>query len=132
MSDVLSTRKFEQDGFTVIVERIADDNPDADWLTDPARYSDVTDATERAKYEAQDAERLAALERGDWSFVGVAVTIRKQTATKWADGGLEVGRASCWGIESDSDESFFADIERDMITDAFAEVGALKEALFPA
>jgi len=34
-----------------------------------------------------------------------------------------------WGIESDSDESHFEELERDMVAEAFSEVKRLREAL---
>ena len=128
MQDVISTRKFEQDGFTVVVERVVDYDGDASWLEDSNRYEGCT-AGETAKYLEQDAERLAGLRRGDWYFVGVAVKILKQTSSNWANGGLEVGRASVWGIESDSDDASFDETERDIIAEAFAEVDELRKAL---
>ena len=119
-------RKFEQDGFLVIVTHEIDEDPDTSYLTQ--EYEDCT-PEERADYKAQDAARLKSLERGDWYYMGVCVSIRKQTDTHWADGGLEVGRASVWGIESDSDASFIAEMARDMIAGAFREVENLRRAL---
>lgn len=121
----MTKRTFEQDGFTVIVKRVLDDDPDLSWLTQD--YEDCGE--DAAKYREQDRERLDAYDRGEWYMLGVCVEIRKQTTTKWANGGLEVGRASVWGIESDSGESHLAEVEKDMIAQAFAEVNLLKEAL---
>jgi hypothetical protein len=53
----------------------------------------------------------------------------KNTASNWADGGFEVGRASVWGIESDSDSSYIRETEEQEISEAFAEVKRLKQAL---
>jgi hypothetical protein len=126
MEHTLSTRKFEQDGFTVIVSRILDTDGDLSNLEQ--EYSDCT-PEEQAQYKEQDAKRLAGYNNGEWCYVGVAVSIRKNTASNWADGGLEVGRASVWGIESDSEESYFASVEADEIAEAFAEVERLRKAL---
>lgn len=120
------SRKFEQDGFLVIVKYELDDDPDTSYLTQ--EYED-SPPEERAEYKARDVARLKGLKRGDWYYMGVCVTIRKQTKAKWADGGLEVGRASVWGIESDSEASFIAEVERDMIAKAMSEVNNLREAL---
>jgi hypothetical protein len=129
MSDVFKTRKFEQDGFTIIVERVFDigHSPETPEQMQ-ANYSGCTDA-EKAEYYKQDKKRFDGLLRGEWSYVGVAVRVLKQTSTNWANGGLEVGRSSVWGIESDSDESHFAEMERDEIAGALAEVDKLKAVL---
>lgn len=120
------TRTFKQDGFTVIVSREIDMDPDMSYLEQD--YSDCT-PEEQEQYKEQDRQRIAAYNRGEWYYVGVCVSIRKQTKSNWADGGLEVGRASVWGTESDSEESHFAELEQDMIREAFAEVARLREAL---
>jgi hypothetical protein len=122
----LIKRKFEQDGFTVIVKHIIDEDSDYSSLTQ--EYADCT-PEEQAENKAQDAARLRGLERGDWYYMGVAVSILKQTKSNWANGGLEVGRASVWGIESDSEPSYIAEVERDMVAEAFSEVNRLREAL---
>ncbi len=124
--DTISKRIFEQDGFTVIVRRVFDEDPDLSWLKQ--EYKDEK-PKDRAKYRAQDAERLKAYHRGDWHMLGIMVEIRKQTKTNWANGGLEVGRASVWGFESDSDEAFLASEEKNITAEAFAEVERLKQAL---
>jgi len=119
-------RTFEQDGFTVIVSREVDMDTDTSYFEQD--YSECT-PDEQEQYKEQDSKRLAAYHRGEWYYVGVCVSIRKQTASNWDDGGLEVGRASVWGIESDSDESHFEELERDMVAEAFSEVKRLREAL---
>lgn len=123
----ISKREILQNGFTVIIEHVLDEAADFSWLMDASRYEGVEDS-ERAKYEQQDAERMEGFRRGDWYPIGVVVTVRKQTASNWANGGLEVGRASVWGVESDAAEHL-AEVERETITDALAEVDSLRVAL---
>lgn len=125
----INKRSFEQDGFTVTVRHVSDDDADLSSLApDSGNYDGIDDA-ERETYLAQDAERLADYHRGKWHYVGVVVDIRKQTTSHWADGGLVVGRASIWGIESDSEPAYFEEIERDTIAEAWAEVDRLRDAL---
>lgn len=125
--DLIKRETREQDGFTIIVDHVVDHDADLSYLLQD--YDDVSEH-ERAQYKKQDTERMAAYHRGDWSMIGIAVTIRKQTATSnWADGGLEVGRASLWSIESDSDPEYFDEVARDLTVEAFAEVAKLKAAL---
>lgn len=121
-------RSFKQDGFTVTVKHEFDEYGGLSWLTDVNRYAGCA-PEEIAEYQKQDNERLEAYDRGDWCLIGVCVSIRKQTSSNWANGGLEVGRASVWGIESDCDKEYFAEIEMDMIAEAFEEVNRLKAAL---
>ena len=131
MSDVLFTRKFEQDGFTVIVDHVYDPTMECDTPEVASQNYDSDDA-DKAKYFAQDKARYDSWCNDDWRYIGISVTIRKQTASKWADGGLEVGRASIWGIESDSDAAYLATIEAETVSEAFGEVAALKLVLCTA
>jgi hypothetical protein len=121
-------RTFTQDGFSVTVEHIFDESPDLSYLTQDYKDPSIS-AREAARMRAADKVRLDQYNRGLWHMVGVAVKIRRQTASNWADGGLEVGRASVWGIESDSGADYFAEVERDMVSEAFAEVAKLRAAL---
>lgn len=126
--DILKREIREQDGFTISIDHVADRDADLSYLLQDYDEPSISEH-ERAQYQKQDAARLAAYYRGDWSMIGIAVTIRKQTATNWADGGLEVGRASIFSIESDSDPEYFDEVARDLIVDALAEVAKLKQAL---
>lgn len=126
MSVQVYQRKFERDGFTIIVSHMSDDHADTSSLEQD--YADCP-ADERALYQAQDAARLKALYAGDWEYIGVCADVRKQTASNWADGGPVVGRASIWGVESDSDAEYITELETEMVIEALAEVDRLKEAL---
>ena len=126
--DVLQTRSELRNGFSIQIDRVVDPDGDVSFLTGPERYSDLPPA-ERRTYEQADAERLRAYQRDEWCMVGVLVTIRKQTASNWADGGLEVGRASLWAIESDSEPAYFTEVENDLIAEALAEVERLRAVL---
>jgi hypothetical protein len=122
-------RTFEKNGFHYTVKHLIDEDPDLSTLEpDSGRYEGCT--SEEVKLNEQmDADRLAAFYRGEWHYIGIVVSIRKQTASHWADGGLEVGRASIWGIESDADPSHLDEIERAEIAEAEAEVARLRAAL---
>lgn len=126
---ILKSRTFEKDGFRYTVSHILeDDNPKSHGLGDTSNYAGLSEAEQR-KYNAQDAKRIAAYNRGEWHYLGIAVDIRKNTSSNWADGGPIVGRASVWGIESDSDAPYFAEVEEDMIAEAETEVARLRVAL---
>lgn len=68
---------------------------------------------DRLLYALQDSRRMDALNNGDWMFIGVKATVTLN--------GREIGSDSLWGIESDSDESYFAEAERDCIACAVAD-----------
>lgn len=121
------TKKYEKDGFTIVINRVIDQDPDTSYLEQD--YSDIGDAAEAAKYRTQDKLRLASYYQGDWYFMGITASVRKQTSSNWADGGLEVGRASIWGVESDSSEEYLESVEKDMEQEALLEVERLKVAL---
>jgi hypothetical protein len=67
----------------------------------------------------EDADRLAAFNRGDWCYVGVVVTVEY---ISHHEGRIpqysEVGSASLWGIESDSDEGYFSEVARELADEA--------------
>lgn len=106
------TKKYEKDGFTIVINRVVDETPDLSYLQQS--YDGLGDETEAAKYRTQDYDRLMALDRGEWYMMGITCSVRKQTSSNWADGGMEVGRASVWGIESDNSEEYLLSVEKDM------------------
>ena len=67
---------------------------------------------ERIKYAIADHRRLEALERGDWCFLGVAATVNLD--------GVEIGKASLWGLESDGEE-YLEKERRNIIKEAIYE-----------
>jgi hypothetical protein len=76
-------------------------------------------------YAMQDFNRLMGLYRGDWCYIGIAVDV--------IFNGKTIGHDSLWGIESDSDVSFFQETEQGCITEAIKsandwlkKVGALE------
>lgn len=97
----MTQRTFKQDGFTVRVYRLLDEDPDLSYL-------------EQECFEPEGKERLAAFHRGDWYMMGIRVDIQKQTSTNRADGGPIVGSASLWGIELESDEAYLASVEQEL------------------
>lgn len=121
----MKTREYQKDGFAVTVDRVLDEDADLSYLED---YADES-PSDRAKYLAQGKARLEAYDRGEWYMLGIVVTIRKQTPSNWANGGLEVGRASIWGYESDSEEGFLKSEEESIASEAWREVEQLKASL---
>jgi hypothetical protein len=75
------------------------------------------------KYVTQDYKRMEDLNNGQWCFIGIRAgaeyTVQQhgviQTMTS---GGL-------WGIESDSDESFFKEIEQEQLSELKEQLHAI-------
>lgn len=65
-----------------------------DWFIKHG-YSKHDAAMAEKSYYMRDLKRLLALYRGDWCYIGIVVTVEHE--------GIELGSASLWGIESDTD-----------------------------
>lgn len=72
-------------------------------------------------YALADNKRLEQLERGDWCFIAIRAVVTFN--------GVEIGTASVWGIESDSDESYFEETERDIAKEALFDANAFRKAM---
>ena len=73
------------------------------------------------KYARQDYERMERLQRGDWAYVGVradAEIVVDGVAQEITSGGL-------WGIESDSDRAYLAEIDGEQLTELRLQLRAL-------
>lgn len=122
-------RTEKRGAFDIVIERREDEAPDLSYLEQD--YSDVEDLTEREKYLQQDRERLEALHSGDWSMMYVLVTVRINNTNNWLVP-HEVGRASLSGIESDSEESYFVQVENELIDEALQDAELTYKALAAA
>lgn len=102
---------------------IPDESPDLSYLTQD--YEGCADAE---TYRAQDAERLAAYEAGEWWSYGIRAraTLRFGTPQGGWIYGPTVETPGLWGIESDSETSFFDEIgdqERAELADLLEALG---------
>ncbi len=116
--------------YTYHVYKEIDEDADLSWLTDESRYAGCT-PEEIADYVQQDEERLSDYNRGNWSMVGVCCDVSIKTATNWAIDPV-VARSSVWGIESDSDESYFLTVAEEQIEEAKQDLANLRAALVSA
>ena len=148
---------WEQDGFSLRAEVQADDDADFSFLGEFTRnwapgaihhdYLDsmtfdwfVPTSTEdehfrglrQMKYGRRAAHELArSYVRQDykrlreygvyWWSVGIVVTVSRA--------GIELGDASVWGIESDSDEGYLTEMALDLVGDALEQARAALERL---
>lgn len=123
----LNFRTFTQGGLIIEVYRLYDADATFNEHNEPDRYDGV-EPIERAKYEAQDETRYNAWQADEWYYLGVCVDVRIKTATNWIELPL-VGRASIWGVESDSGEEYFTQLETETIDEALEDVKRLRAAL---
>lgn len=87
------------------------------WNAPPYEVPGETPKQRAAKAARADFDRLRRYCAGDWCYTGVVVTCSRN--------GLELGRASLWGIESDSD-SYLDECAAELAEEALDEA---KEAL---
>jgi hypothetical protein len=78
-------------------------------------------------YVEEDRERLAAFNRGNWWMVGIRA--EAEILTGGDRGYLLINRiksGGLWGVESDSDEAYFREVEEDELAnlrDVLTELG---------
>lgn len=71
-------------------------------------------------YGFQDYKQMEEYNRGDWCMIGIVVKVFKA--------GVELSSGSLWGIESNSEVSYFDEIARDLAGEAVEEAKSkLKE-----
>lgn len=89
-------------------------DPDAQPEINADHYTGEPDAR-RAEYLAQDKERAEAFEREEWAYVGVIAVAKVRfylsSHPDGSCGGFEVSSTGIWGVESDSDPDYFAELE---------------------
>ena len=113
----------------IAVRREQDESPDVSWLEDVGRHAGrgIT-REELIQARAEDAARLEAFNRDEWTMVGVYATAEITVA-----GVVQTIRTGgLWGIESDSDPDYFATVGReelDQLAAMLEELGATPEQL---
>ena len=81
------------------------------------KYGRTQARTLARKYYLQDVRRLERFADGDWSFIGLIVTITE-------DDGTELASSSVWGVESDAGADYIAELYADQLTDAKDQAAA--------
>lgn len=86
------------------------------------------------KYVLQDYERMESLNRGDWCFIGVradaeiTVSIPPVTTDGFPHDSYQVQHITSgglWGIESDSEDSYIAEVEQEQLAELKTQLRAL-------
>lgn len=104
-----------------------DADADNSWLdADSGRYSDVSDADERARYEAEDAERLANYGE-TWYCVGLRAVAHVEFVhgEHTSQVGPLLESAGLWGIESDSGADYFLSVWGEQFDELAEQLSAL-------
>ena len=102
---------------SVAVKRMVDDSPDTSWL-------------------GEYASRMERLNAGDWCFIGIRAEAKYSVGNSRA-GYLQqtITSGGLWGIESDSDASYLADVESEelaILRAQLEEIGFSKRAITAA
>lgn len=110
----------------VYVLTTLDESPDLSWLEQD--YNDPSITPEEALlYRAQDAERLAAYNSGDWYMVGVQLAAEVVLERPGrVDEVITLTTPGIWGVESDSGEDYFrslADDDSEYLVDDLVALG---------
>lgn len=73
------------------------------------------------KYVRQDYERMENLQRGDWSYLGI-----RADAEIIVDGvSQDISSGGLWGVESDSDRAYLAEIDGEQLSELRDQLRAL-------
>ena len=97
-------------------------NPSFNYVTKDGKPRAMT-AEDVRKYTREDYERMERLNRGDWRYLGIRVEAQVQThgqstIQRISSGGL-------WGIESDSERSYFDEVAQDELRELKNELLAI-------
>ena len=97
-------------------------NPSFNYVDKHGKPVDSLTPEKVREYTRQDYARMEDLQRGGWSFIGIraeaTVQLTGDTTQHISSGGL-------WGIESDSDESYFAKVEQEQLAELRDELHAI-------
>lgn len=83
------------------------------------------------KYILQDYKRMESLNRGDWCFIGIRADAevwlgsQSESASNYIGPTQTITSGGLWGIESDSDDSYIADEEKDQLSELKDQLRAL-------
>lgn len=77
------------------------------------------------KYTRQDYERMESLNAGNWSYIGIQTSADVKLRADVSDLFQTVTSGGLWGIESDSDKSYFSEVEAEQLVELRNELKAL-------
>lgn len=74
------------------------------------------------KYGKQDYDRMESLNRGSWCFIGI---IAKATIQLTSNLTQEITSGGLWGIESDSGQEYFDEVEKEQLAELRRELESI-------
>lgn len=110
--------KYKVKSVTVLANLITDED------MDPTEY-----LYQDPEYEEEDRARHEAWQRGEWSYVGIQAVAQIEFCLadipQGSAGFEKISSGGLWGIESDSEESYFAEVYADEVSDLKDRLKAL-------
>jgi hypothetical protein len=100
-------------------------NPSFNYLRADGSLQEGHTAEEVRKYVAQDYARMESLNRGDWSYIGIKAEAEISIPSGSYSTLQTIHSGGLWGIESDSDKSYFAEVQADELANLRAQLSAL-------
>jgi hypothetical protein len=103
-------------------------NPSFNYVSSMGKIQDGLTPEDVRKYTLQDYERMERANRGDWCMVGVKAVaeISIPSTSIYHSSTLQtIHSGGLWGIESDSDKAYFAEVEKDELADLRTQLRAL-------
>jgi hypothetical protein len=97
-------------------------NPSFNYVTKEGRPAEGLTPEDVRKYTRQDYDRMESLNAGNWCYIGIRaeaqVNVTGNLVQRITSGGL-------YGVESDSDRSYFAEVQADELANLKTELLAL-------
>ena len=83
------------------------------------------DSTRPTDYECYTPEHIAAWERGDWSYIGIVLSVHLDDLT------LDDHAVSLWGVDCnlDGENTYLADVANDLLPEAIERAEHLRATL---
>ena len=98
-------------------------NPSRNYVDADGHMLPENTADDVRKYVREDYERMERLNASDWCFLGVSASATVLAGESHVSQMITSG--SLWGIESDSGDSYFAEVEKEQLTELRDQLVAL-------
>lgn len=106
-------------------------NPSFNYVDKNGKALPENTPEEVRKYTRQDYDRMESLNRGNWCYLGIRAeaetipNVQNANGTNWHGVVQHVSSGGLWGIESDSEKSYLAEVEQGELENLRAELTAL-------
>ena len=77
------------------------------------------------QYVRRDYERMERLNRGDWCYIGIRAEAEILVPSAGTGIVQEITSGGLWGIESDSDESYFSEVEQEELAELRTQLSGI-------